>query len=95
MDVSVTGPRGVPSCTVMHGTSPEPMVAAMEARLLKAVNSTGFGPMGTGGDSTAMAVHVNYASGHGFTPVAVEFNCWINRRARARIYNSGEVVFSE
>ena len=51
--------------------------------------------MGTGGDSTAMAVHVNYASGHGFTPVAVEFNCWINRRARARIYNSGEVVFSE
>jgi fumarate hydratase subunit alpha len=73
----------------------EPMVAAMEARLLAAVNATGFGPMGTGGDSTAMAVHVNYASGHGFTPVAVEFNCWINRRARARIYNSGEVVFSE
>jgi len=75
--------------------NPEPMVAAMEKRLLAAVNATGFGPMGTGGDTTAMAVHVNYASGHGFTPVAVEFNCWINRRARARIYNSGEVVLSE
>lgn len=74
---------------------PEPIVAAMEERLLQAVNATGFGPMGTGGDTTAMAVHINYASGHGFTPVAVCFNCWINRRARARIYNSGEVVYSE
>jgi fumarate hydratase subunit alpha len=73
----------------------EPMVAAMEERLLKAVNKTGFGPMGTGGDTTAMAVHINYAAGHGFTPVAVEFNCWINRRTRARIFNSGEVVYSE
>ncbi len=74
---------------------PEPMVAAMERRLLDAVNRTGFGPMGTGGDSTAMAVHVNYAAGHGFTPVAVCFNCWINRRTRARIHNSGDVTVVE
>ena len=74
---------------------PEPIVSAMEERLIQAVNATGFGPMGTGGDTTAMAVHVEYASGHGFTPVAVCFNCWINRRARARIFNSGEVVYSE
>ncbi len=65
---------------------PEPIVADMERRLVEAVNKTGFGPMGTGGDSTAMAVHVNYAAGHGFTPVAVCFNCWINRRtARAAL----------
>jgi len=70
---------------------PEPVVADMERRLLAAVNKTGFGPMGTGGDSTSMAVHVNYAAGHGFTPVAVCFNCWINRRTRARIYNDGRV----
>ncbi len=75
--------------------NPDPLVADMEARLLRAVNATGFGPMGTGGDSTAMAVHVEYAAGHGFTPVAVEFNCWINRRTRARIYNSGVVEFFE
>jgi fumarate hydratase subunit alpha len=73
----------------------EPIVAAMEQRLFTAVNATGFGPMGTGGDSTAMAVHINYSAGHGFTPVAVCFNCWINRRASARIFNSGAVVFSE
>jgi fumarate hydratase subunit alpha len=73
----------------------DPIVAAMEERLLKAVNATGFGPMGTGGDSTAMAVHIEYSAGHGFTPVAVCFNCWINRRARARIYNDGHVEYGE
>jgi fumarate hydratase subunit alpha len=71
--------------------NPEPILEAMESRLLKAVNSTGFGPMGTGGDTTALGVHIDYASGHGFTPVAICFNCWINRRTRARIYNSGKV----
>jgi fumarate hydratase subunit alpha len=74
---------------------PEAMVAAMEERLLAAVNRTGFGPMGTGGDSTATAVHVDYAAGHGFTPVAVTFNCWINRRTRARLFNDGRVEIIE
>ena len=50
---------------------------------------------GTGGATTGLAVHIDYAAGHGFTPVAVAFNCWINRRTRARIYNSGEVVRHE
>jgi fumarate hydratase subunit alpha len=72
--------------------NPEPVIADMEQRLLKAVNKTGFGPMGTGGDTTALAVNIEYASGHGFTPVAVAFNCWINRRAGARLYNNGEIV---
>ena len=43
--------------------NPEPILADMEERLLKAVNKTGFGPMGTGGDTTALAVHIEYASG--------------------------------
>lgn len=71
--------------------NPEPMVADMEERMLAAVNATGFGPMGTGGDTTAMAVNIEYSAGHGFTPVAVCFNCWINRRTRARIYDDGRV----
>jgi fumarate hydratase subunit alpha len=72
--------------------NPEPIIADMEQRLLQAVNKTGFGPMGTGGDTTALAVNIEYASGHGFTPVAVAFNCWINRRAGARLYNNGDIV---
>jgi len=69
----------------------EPVLRAMENRLLEAVNATGFGPMGVGGRTTALGVHIEYSAGHGFTPVAVCFNCWINRRTRARIYNSGVV----
>jgi fumarate hydratase subunit alpha len=69
----------------------EPVLADMEERLTRAVNKTGFGPMGTGGDTTTLGVHVEYSSGHGFTPVAVSFNCWINRRTRARLYNDGRV----
>jgi len=73
----------------------EPLVADMERRLAAAINKTGFGPMGTGGDSTALSVNVNYCAGHGFTPVAVAFNCWINRRTRARIYNDNRVEIVE
>jgi fumarate hydratase subunit alpha len=47
--------------------------------------------MGTGGDTTAMAVHINYSGSHGFVPVAVSLNCWINRRTRARIHGDGRV----
>jgi fumarate hydratase subunit alpha len=65
--------------------NPDPMLAAMEERLLAAANATGFGPMGTGGSTSALAVHIDYAAGHGYTPVAVSFNCWINRRTRARL----------
>lgn len=74
------------------GTKNEnPLLAAMEERLTKAVNSLGFGPMGTGGNTTALAVHCDFSSGHGFTPVAVAFNCWINRRTRARLWGDGRI----
>lgn len=73
------------------GVNPEPLLADMEQRLLQAINGMGFGPMGTGGDTTAMAVHVDYAASHGFVPVAVSLNCWINRRTRARIHHDGRV----
>ncbi len=76
-------------------TNPEPILAAMEQRLLRAINSMGFGPMGTGGDTTAMAVHIDYAASHGFMPVAVAMNCWINRRTGARIHNDGTVEWFE
>ena len=76
-------------------TNPEPILASMEQRLLTAINSLGFGPMGTGGDTTAMAVHIDYAASHGFMPVAVALNCWINRRTGARLHNDGSVEWFE
>ncbi|HWW64902.1 MAG TPA: fumarate hydratase [Sphingomonadaceae bacterium] len=71
--------------------NPEPMLAAMEERLAEAANATGFGPMGVGGSTTVLAVHIDYAFGHGYTPVAVCFNCWINRRAKARLHSDGRI----
>ena len=71
--------------------NPEPILAAMEERLTEAANATGFGPMGVGGSTSVLGVHIDYAFGHGYTPVAVCFNCWINRRAKARLYNDGRV----
>ena len=71
--------------------NPDPVLAAMEERLTEAANATGFGPMGVGGSTTALAVHIDYAFGHGYTPVAVCFNCWINRRAKARLHSDGRV----
>lgn len=71
--------------------NPEPILAGLEDRLTRGINALGFGPMGTGGDTTVLAVHADYASGHGFTPVAVCFNCWINRRARVRLWGDGRI----
>ena len=76
-------------------TNAEPALAAMEERLFKAGNALGFGPMGTGGDTTVLGVHVDYSSGHGFTPVAVAFNCWINRRTSVKIWGDGRMEWGE
>ncbi|MEQ8366253.1 MAG: fumarate hydratase [Roseicyclus sp.] len=75
--------------------NPDPTLAAMEDRLTRAVNGLGFGPMGTGGDTTVLGVHIDFSSGHGFTPVAVCFNCWINRRTRVRIWGDGRMEWGE
>ena len=71
---------------------PNPAVARLEEELLEAVNKTGVGPMGLGGDSTALAVRIEYAHRHPASyPVAVVFQCWAARRATARIYADGDV----
>lgn len=67
-------------------------VARMERDLLKAINRTGIGPMGIGGDTTALDVHIDYAHRHPATyAVGIAFQCYLGRRASARIRSSGEV----
>jgi len=61
-------------------------VARLEKELLESINKLGVGPMGLGGDTTALAVHAGYAFCHTASlPVAVNLQCWANRRASARI----------
>ncbi|MCL7415096.1 MAG: fumarate hydratase [ANME-2 cluster archaeon] len=53
-----------------------------EHNLLDAINSLGIGPMGLGGRTTALAVHVEKAHCHTASlPVAVNIQCWANRHA--------------
>jgi len=55
---------------------------------------TGIGPMGLGGKTTVLGVHVDYAYRHPASfPVAVSFNCWASRRATARINANGSVEY--
>lgn len=62
----------------------------LEKSLLEEVNGLGIGPMGVGGRTTALAVHVDHASRHpALLPVAVSFSCWANRRALVRVMPDG------
>jgi fumarate hydratase subunit alpha len=72
----------------------EPEIAQLEKELYEAANMTGIGPMGLGGKTTVLGVHVDYAYRHPASfPVAVAFNCWCARRASARINASGTVEY--
>ena len=57
-----------------------------ERSLLCAVNKLGIGPMGLGGDFTALAVKVKTAGCHTASlPVAVNIQCWANRHATVEV----------
>ena len=63
----------------------------MELDLLRRINSLGIGPMGLGGDTTALGVRIEKASCHTASlPVAINFQCWAHRCAS----DGGEVEWS-
>jgi fumarate hydratase subunit alpha len=75
-----------------HNADPE--LAALEKELYEAANMTGIGPMGLGGKTTVLGVHVDFAFRHPASfPAAVAFNCWAARRATARINADGSVEY--
>jgi fumarate hydratase subunit alpha len=78
----------------LNEANADPEVASLEQELFEAVNMTGIGPMGLGGKTTVLGVHVDYAFRHPASfPVAVVFNCWAARRASARIGRDGTVQY--
>lgn len=61
--------------------APDPETAAFEQELLEAVNATGIGAGGLGGDTTALGVRVKTAPCHiAALPVAVNMGCSAMRR---------------
>jgi fumarate hydratase subunit alpha len=74
--------------------NPDPLIAKLEADLLKAVNRTGIGAMGVGGYVTALGVHIEFCGTHtAAVPVAISFQCWAARSSTARIYSDKRVEY--
>lgn len=72
--------------------NPDPRLNELEQELLKDINGLGIGPMGLGGKTTALAVHVEYTNRHPATfPVGMVVQCWCDRRAKVHITHDGEV----
>ncbi len=73
---------------------PDPEIAGMEEELEEAINATGRGPMGLGGDVSTLAVHIEMAYTHiTLNPVAVNTQCWPARRSRAIIRPDGNIEY--
>jgi fumarate hydratase subunit alpha len=57
-----------------------------EQKICDSVNKIGIGPMGLGGDFTALAVKVKTSGCHTASlPVAVNVQCWANRHATVEV----------
>ncbi len=74
---------------------PNPKIAKMEEELLSAINQTGIGPMGLGGDTTTLDVHIDVAMRHPASfPVGLAVQCWAARRASVLITKDGNAKFT-
>ncbi len=63
---------------------PNAFYAQMESELLAAINALGVGPLGLGGDTTALAVRIETAPCHiASLPVAVNIECHSHRHKTA------------
>ena len=70
--------------------NPEPQFKQIEEDLYKALNSLGVGIMGIGGDTSVLAVNVEYAYTHiAGICVAISSNCMVARRGSYRVLADG------
>ncbi|KYK21675.1 fumarate hydratase [Thermoplasmatales archaeon SG8-52-2] len=65
-------------------------IAKMEEELIKRINDSGIGPMGLGGKTTVLDVHIEKAHRHPASlPVGISVQCWADRRAHMIIHSNG------
>ena len=78
----------------LNSRNPDPVIAELEEKLYRAINQMHIGPLGIGGDTSCLGVHIELAGGHSAScSVAVGLSCWAARHSRARIYDDGNVEF--
>jgi len=74
---------------------PETAVAEIEKELLELINMSDVGPMGLGGATTALAVHMEYAFRHPASlPLGIVIQCWAARRAKVHLAADGTIEVS-
>ena len=73
-------------CRSVSERNPDPYYAELESEMLAAVNQTGVGPQGFGGDTTALAVNIEaYPTHIAGLPVAVNVGCHVTRHKKITI----------
>ena len=70
---------------------PDPQIASLEQELLAAINATGIGPLGMGGQCTALDVHIETAFCDGGIPTAVTVLCPAIHLGVVRLYRDGRM----
>ncbi len=69
---------------------PDKMIASIELELIKRINDSGIGPMGLGGKTTVLDVHIEKAHRHPASlPVGIVVQCWADRRAYLTLKSDG------
>lgn len=65
-------------------------IASLEEELIKEINKSGIGPMGLGGKTTVLDVHIEKAHRHPASlPVGLVVQCWAARRADMILHADG------
>ena len=68
----------------------EKVIVAIEEELIRRINESGIGPMGLGGKTTVLDVHIEKAHRHPASlPVGIAVQCWADRRASMIIRADG------
>ena len=64
----------------LHDSSHDETIKQLEQDLYKEINRLGVGPMGVGGETTCLAVKINYYPMHiASLPVAINIQCHSSR----------------
>jgi fumarate hydratase subunit alpha len=71
-------------------SNPDKKIAEIEEYIKKEINKSGVGPMGLGGRTTVLDVHIEKAPRHPASlPVGLVVQCWADRRANMIIRSDG------
>ncbi len=90
-DIATNLAKEAAALRIVGSRHPEPEFARIEEELTAAINELGIGAMGSGGETSVFAVHVEYSLTHlAGIAVAMSANCMVARRATTKIYADGK-----